>query len=88
MQKTILKFVMGLMLMLSSQISWALVNINQDDAKVIAKELSGVGKAKANAIVMERKKNGPFKNLDDLQKRVKGIGKKIVLKNKDMIRFK
>ena len=88
MQKTILKFAMGLMLMVGSQLSWALVNINQDDAKVIAKELSGVGKAKAKAIVMERRTNGPFKSLDDLQKRVKGIGKKIVLKNKDVIRFK
>ena len=37
------------------------VDVNTADAKTLAKELDGVGMAKAEAIVSYREKNGPFK---------------------------
>ncbi len=40
--------------------------------------IKGVGPAKAKAIAAERAKNGPFKNLDEVAARVKGIGAKTV----------
>jgi competence protein ComEA len=52
----------------------AAVNINTATKdELIA--LSGIGPAKAQAIVDYRKLNGPFKSVDDL-KNVKGIGAK------------
>ena len=62
------------------------VNINTADAKTLARELDGVGKAKAEAIVAYREKNGPFKSADDLVK-VKGLGKKLIEQNKANLRF-
>ncbi len=57
------------------------VNINTADAQTIAKNLKGVGLKKAQAIVVYRKKNGPFKTIESLAK-VKGIGFKTVEKNR------
>jgi len=52
----------------------AMVNINTATKdELIA--LSGIGPAKAQAILDYRKLNGPFKSIDDL-KNVKGIGAK------------
>ncbi len=62
------------------------VNVNTADAKTLARELQGVGMAKAEAIVAHREKNGPFKSADDLV-RVKGLGKKLVEQNKANLRF-
>lgn len=62
------------------------VNVNTADAKTIAKELDGIGLAKAEAIVDYRKANGPFKGADDLA-RVKGVGKKTVERNRANLRF-
>jgi competence protein ComEA len=62
------------------------VDINGADAKTLARELQGVGMAKAEAIVSYREKNGPFKSADDLAK-VKGIGKKLVEQNKANLKF-
>jgi competence protein ComEA len=62
------------------------VDVNTADAKTLARELDGVGKAKAEAIVSHREKNGPFKNADDLAK-VKGLGKKLVEQNKPNLKF-
>ena len=67
--------------------SWAgPVDINKADAATLAKELTGIGLAKAHAIVEYREKNGPFKNADDLGK-VKGIGDKMVERNRANIRL-
>jgi competence protein ComEA len=44
------------------------VDVNTADAKTLARELQGVGMAKAEAIVSYREKNGPFKSADDLAK--------------------
>lgn len=62
------------------------VDVNTADAKTLARELDGVGKAKAEAIVTHREKNGPFRNADDLAK-VKGIGKKLIEQNKSNLKF-
>jgi len=61
------------------------VNINTADAKTIARELTGIGLARAQAIVEYRQKNGPFRTADDLAN-VKGIGKRVVEQNRANIR--
>ncbi|NJD31390.1 MAG: helix-hairpin-helix domain-containing protein [Gammaproteobacteria bacterium] len=61
------------------------VNVNTADATTIAKELDGIGPAKAQAIVEYRQKNGPFKTPEDLLK-VEGIGDKVLDQNKGNIR--
>ena len=38
------------------------VNVNEADADTIARELRGVGPAKARAIVTYREENGPLRN--------------------------
>ena len=50
----------------------AVVNIKSASQKQL-EELPGVGPAKAKAIIDYRKKNGPFKNVEDVKK-VDGIG--------------
>lgn len=50
------------------------VNINRASEEEL-QTLSGIGPAKATAIVRDREKNGPFKTEDDLT-RVSGIGEK------------
>lgn len=62
------------------------VNVNTADAETIARELDGVGLARARAIVEWRRENGEFGSLDDLEK-VKGIGSRIVAQNRGNIRF-
>lgn len=62
------------------------VNVNTADAKTLARELSGIGLSKAEAIVAHREKHGPFKSADDLAK-VKGIGAKTVERIKPDLRF-
>jgi competence protein ComEA len=62
------------------------VNVNTADAKTIADALSGIGPAKAEAIVEYREKNGTFKTVEDFIK-VPGIGEKTVEKNKNDILF-
>jgi competence protein ComEA len=46
--------------------------------------LSGVGEAKAKAIVAYRESNGPFASVDELLE-VKGIGKAILDKNREKL---
>lgn len=60
------------------------VNINTADATTLSKQLKGVGPAKAAAIVQYRDKHGPFKSADQLAQ-VKGVGKKLVDMNRDVI---
>lgn len=61
------------------------VNVNKADAKTLAKELSGVGPAKAEAIVKYRTEKGPFKNPEDILK-VDGVGPAILEANKGNIK--
>lgn len=62
------------------------VDINRADAATIAKELTGIGPARAKAIVEYREKNGAFKSADELAK-VKGVGAKMVEANRANIRI-
>ncbi|MBQ1448666.1 MAG: ComEA family DNA-binding protein [Coriobacteriales bacterium] len=50
----------------------ALINLNTADAKTL-QELPGIGEVTARKIVDDRTSNGPFRNVEDLQ-RVSGIG--------------
>ena len=77
------KIIILLILCCTSAIA-APVNVNLDTADQIAKSLNGIGPSKAAAIVQYREVNGPFKTVDEL-KYVKGIGKKIIDKNKQDI---
>jgi competence protein ComEA len=62
------------------------VNINTADAVALAKALTGVGPAKARAIVSYRDKNGPFKSVDQLAM-VEGISQKLIEKNRADIKL-
>jgi competence protein ComEA len=62
------------------------VNVNSADANTLARELDGIGPAKAQAIVEYRQKNGPFRSAEDLLK-VQGIGQKVLDQNKANIRL-
>jgi competence protein ComEA len=62
------------------------VDVNTADAKTLARELEGIGKAKAEAIIAYREKNGPFKSASDLEK-VKGLGKKLIEQNRTNLKF-
>lgn len=60
------------------------LNLNTADAQTIQHELSGVGEAKAQAIVAYREANGRFSSVDELLE-VKGIGKSLLDKNRDKL---
>jgi competence protein ComEA len=62
------------------------VNVNTADVNTIAKELDGIGPAKAQAIVEYRQKNGPFRTPEDLLK-VQGIGQRVLDMNRGNIRL-
>lgn len=60
------------------------VNINTADAETLARELSGIGPALAEAIVSDRMVNGEFTSAEALT-RVRGIGNRVLELNKDNI---
>ncbi|QHG63859.1 ComEA family DNA-binding protein [Pseudomonas putida] len=62
----------------------ALLNLNQADAATLQKELNGIGKAKAEAIVAYREANGPFASVDELLE-IKGIGNALLERNRDKL---
>ena len=70
-----------LLLMASVGAFAAPIDINTADAHTLASTLTGIGTAKAEAIVAYREANGPFKRLEELVK-VKGVGEKTVEKNR------
>lgn len=63
------------------------VDLNSADASTLQLRLSGVGEAKAQAIVAYRDINGPFGSADELLE-VKGIGKAILDKNRENLEVK
>ncbi len=62
------------------------VDINTADASTLAKELNGVGPARAQAIVAYRNEHGPFKSADELRL-VKNLPQKIIDSNRELLRF-
>lgn len=79
MKTRLLASVFALLVLGATSLFAAPVNINQANAQEIAAALSGIGPAKAKAIVDYRTANGPFKSVEDLEK-VKGIGQKTLAK--------
>ena len=63
------------------------VNINRANAQQLADGLVGVGKTKAEAIIVYREAYGEFASVDELAS-VKGIGPAIIAKNRDHIVLK
>ena len=60
------------------------VDLNGADAATLQRELAGIGKGKAEAIVAYRESNGPFSSVEELLE-VKGIGKAILDRNRDKL---
>ncbi|QEY59114.1 ComEA family DNA-binding protein [Pseudomonas sp. C27(2019)] len=63
------------------------VNINSADSQTLARELNGIGEAKARAIVDYREAHGAFASVDELLE-VKGIGMAILEKNLNKLTIK
>jgi competence protein ComEA len=67
-------------------LAWAgPVDLNTADAATLARELKGVGPARAEAIVAWREANGPFRSPEDLVK-VQGIGERVLEDNRGTIK--
>ncbi|MHA7881523.1 MAG: ComEA family DNA-binding protein [Saccharospirillum sp.] len=62
------------------------VNINTDGAEQLADLLTGVGEARAQAIIDYRTENGPFEQIEDLLN-VPGIGPATLANNEERIRL-
>lgn len=60
------------------------VDLNKADAATLARELKGIGPARAEAIVAWREANGPFRSPDDLVM-VQGIGERVVEENRALL---
>jgi len=60
------------------------INLIRADEATLQRELTGVGAAKARAIVAYREANGDFASADELLE-VKGVGKAIYEKNRDKV---
>jgi competence protein ComEA len=60
------------------------VDINTATAEQLSEALTGVGPAKAAAIVAYRQQHGPFRNMADLTN-VKGVGQSLLDKNQGLI---
>ena len=81
------KFYVALLIaLLPGVLSAGPVNLNSADAATIARELNGVGNARAEAIVEYRRQHGDFKSAEELLD-VTGIGPHILESNRDNIRF-
>ncbi|MCK0538702.1 ComEA family DNA-binding protein [Alcanivorax quisquiliarum] len=62
-----------------------IVNINQAGAEELAEALTGIGLARAQAIVADREQNGAYQSADELA-RVRGIGANTIERNRARIR--
>jgi len=60
------------------------ININTASAKELSDRLNGVGMKRAENIVKYRQTHGDFSSVDQLMA-VKGIGEKVLEKNKSLI---
>ncbi len=60
------------------------IDLNTADALTLQRELKGIGRAKAEAIVAYREANGPFASVDELLE-IKGIGNALLERNRDKL---
>ena len=60
------------------------VNINTAGPETLAEAINGVGLKRAEEIVREREKNGPYKSVDELS-RVQGIGERIIERSRQRL---
>ncbi len=60
------------------------VDINTADASTLARELNGVGPARAQAIVAYRTEHGPFRSVDDLRL-VKNLPQRVIDANRELL---
>ncbi|SRR6056297_440160 len=64
-------------------LAWAgPVDINTADAATLARELKGIGPARAEAIIAWREDNGPFRSPDELAL-VQGISERVLEDNRE-----
>jgi competence protein ComEA len=69
------KLLLTMMLLASMSFAFASVDVNKADQAALS-SIKGIGPTTSQAILDARKKDGNFKDWNDLQKRVKGIGEK------------
>jgi len=62
------------------------IDINHADEQTLANELTGIGPAKAKAIIKYREEHGPFHSADEVAE-VSGIGEVTVEKIRDKLSF-
>jgi len=66
-------------------LAWAEpVDINTADAATLARELKGIGPARAEAIIAWREDNGPFRSADELAL-VQGISERVLEENRERV---
>jgi competence protein ComEA len=63
------------------------VDLNSADAATLARELDGIGMARAKAIVEYRERNGKFRSADEILN-VKGIGPAVLEQNRSNLQVK
>lgn len=85
--KILISVIFSILLLVSSSVFAGVININTADAYTLAKELNGVGKTRATAIIDYRTEHGPFKSIDELTV-VKGIGNRTLEKNRSKLSIK
>lgn len=61
------------------------IDLNKADVQTLEAGLSGIGKAKAEAIVAYREANGPFTSVDELLE-IKGIGNALLERNREKLK--
>lgn len=66
------------------EVQVSLIDLNNADVNTLQKELAGIGKTKAEAIVAYRTEHGPFASVDELLE-IKGIGKALLERNRDKL---
>ena len=61
-----------------------MININTASAETLSSTLSGIGMARAQAIVLYREQNGPFESVEELLE-VEGVGEVILANNRHLL---
>lgn len=82
-----LGFLVGALLVSALAIGAEVVDINRATAETMIQNWKGIGEVKARAIVAHRKKNGPFKSIDQLAD-VKGVGEGLIKNNRKYMSVK